>query len=115
MYAALCHGPDIVQIHASKRNFDLGKWNISTTHDSWEAVKAWLDKHLLALYNSIPANVRHTYPSYHDFTEPQRVHLRVTKLPHTLPAYITRSSVPLMCPLPPHSNPSPGKPSAQEA
>jgi hypothetical protein len=70
MYTALCHGPDIVQIHASKRTFDIGKWNISTTHDSWEAVKAWLDKHLLALYNSIPANVRHTYPSYRDFPEP---------------------------------------------
>jgi hypothetical protein len=76
MYAALCQGPDIAQINASKRIFDLGKWNISSMHDSCEAVKAWLDKHLLALYNSIPANVRHTYPSYGDFTEPQRLQFR---------------------------------------
>jgi hypothetical protein len=39
-------------------------------------VKAWLDKHMLALYNSIPADVRHTYPSYGNFTEPQHLQFR---------------------------------------
>jgi hypothetical protein len=71
MYAALSNGPGIAQINASKRTYDLGKWNFSTTHDTWESAKAWLDRHLLPLYHSIPTDVRNTYCSFGDFTEPQ--------------------------------------------
>jgi hypothetical protein len=55
MYETICNAPGGAAVHRSKRIFDLGKWNISTTHDSWEAVKQWLDKHLLSLYNFIHA------------------------------------------------------------
>jgi hypothetical protein len=78
MYAAISQGPGIAQINASKRTYDLGKWNISTTHDEWESVKSWLDTHLLPLYNSIPATVRQTYASFGDFTEPQRLQFRTS-------------------------------------
>jgi hypothetical protein len=73
MHEALCHTPGIVAVHCSKRIFDLGKWNVSTTQDSWEAVKQWLDHHLLPLYNSIMAEFRDKYKSYADFTEPHHL------------------------------------------
>jgi hypothetical protein len=73
MCDALRQAPGVAAVHRSKRIFDLGKWNISTKHDSWEDVKQWLDKHLLPLYNSIPANQRAHYKSYDDFTGPQRL------------------------------------------
>jgi hypothetical protein len=73
MYAALSNGPGIAQINATKRTYDLGKWNFSTTHDTWESAKAWLDRHLLPLYHSIPTDVRNTDCSFGDFTEPQRL------------------------------------------
>jgi hypothetical protein len=74
MYDALSQAQGVVAVHhRSKRVFDLGKWNISTTHDSWESVKQWLDKHLLPLYNSIPAEDRDTYKSYANFTGPQHL------------------------------------------
>jgi hypothetical protein len=73
MHAALCHAPGIAAVHCSKRVFDLGKWNISTTQDSWDAVKKWLDHQLLPLYHSIPAEVRDNYKTYADFIEPHRL------------------------------------------
>jgi hypothetical protein len=83
MYAALSQGPGIAHINASKRTFDLGKSNISTTHNEWEPVKTWLDKHLLPLYNSIPAIVRQTYGSFGDFTEPQCLQYRAPQANRT--------------------------------
>jgi hypothetical protein len=41
---ALSDGPGISHVQASKRTYDLGKWNISTKHDDWESVKRWLDR-----------------------------------------------------------------------
>jgi hypothetical protein len=76
MYDALSTGPDIAQINASKRTYGLGKCNVSTTHDTWESAKAWLDRHLLPLYHSIPTDVRNNYCSFGDFTEPQRLQFR---------------------------------------
>jgi hypothetical protein len=73
MHAALCHAPGIAAVHCSKRVFDLGKWNVSTTQDSWDAVKQWLDHQLLPLYHSIPAEVRDNYKTYADFIEPHRL------------------------------------------
>jgi hypothetical protein len=76
MYDALCQASGVAVVHRSKRIFDLGKWNISTTHDSWEAVKHWLDKQLLPLYNSIPAHELDYYRSYADFTGPHRLQFK---------------------------------------
>jgi hypothetical protein len=73
LYDALSQAPGIVAVHRSKRVFDLGKWNISTTHNTWDAVKHWLDKHLLPLYNSIPVELRDNYKSFADFKEPHRL------------------------------------------
>jgi hypothetical protein len=73
LHAAICQAPGVAAVHRSKRIFDLGKWNISTKHDSWEDVKQWLGKHLLLLNTSIPAAKRAHYRSYDDFTGPQRL------------------------------------------
>jgi hypothetical protein len=76
MYDALIQDPGIAHAHCSKRVFDLGKWNISTTHDSWETVKEWLDKQLLPLCHSIPQDIRDNYKTYADFLGPQRLQHR---------------------------------------
>jgi hypothetical protein len=39
MCDAISQAPGVASVHPSKRIFDLGKWNISTKHDSWEDVK----------------------------------------------------------------------------
>jgi hypothetical protein len=76
MYDAIIQAPGIAHVHCSKRVFDLGKWNLSTTHDSWETVKEWLDKQLLPLYHSIPKDIREQYKTYADFPGPQRLQYR---------------------------------------
>jgi hypothetical protein len=76
MYDAIIQAPGIAHVHCSKRVFDLGKWNLSTNHDSWETVKAWLDKQLLPLYHSIPKDIREQYKTYADFPGPQRLQYR---------------------------------------
>jgi hypothetical protein len=76
LHDALLQAPGIAHVHCSKRVFDLGKWNISTTHDSWENVKAWLDEQLLPLYHSIPQDIRDDYKTYAEFLGPQRLQHR---------------------------------------
>jgi hypothetical protein len=73
MCDALIQAPGIAHVHCSKRVFDLGKWNISTTHDFWETVKEWLVKQLLPSYHSIQQDIREKYKTYADFLGPQRL------------------------------------------
>jgi hypothetical protein len=76
MFDALSQAPGIAHVHCSKRVFDLGKWNMSTNHESWETVKDWLDKQFLPLYNHIPHDIRDNYQKYADFLGPQRLQHR---------------------------------------
>jgi hypothetical protein len=58
-----CRRRDSAHVHACKRTTDRGKWNISTNMKDWEHVKAWIDKHLIALYRRIPVNIRNKFPA----------------------------------------------------
>ena len=44
----------VTAAHHSKRIYDLGKWNVSTTSDKAKSVADWMDKHLAKLINTIP-------------------------------------------------------------
>jgi hypothetical protein len=70
--------PGVNRIDSCRRTYDLGKWNITTSKEAYPAVTAWIDQHIVTLFNTLPDAIR-TQSTYADFPVPRRL----TKTPRS--------------------------------
>jgi hypothetical protein len=72
IWRQLAELPGVYRVDPTKRTSDLGKWNISCETHSYLDIIAWIDNHLIPLFNSVPLDTRAQY-SFTDFPEPARL------------------------------------------
>jgi hypothetical protein len=64
--------PGVIRVDSSKRTYNLGKWNISTTDADYEALTKTIDENLQQMFEALPLDVKNT-SSYTEFPIPRRL------------------------------------------